>query len=264
LARRAPIALLAAICLAGGVLWLHPGAGRAEVVRKGDLIVRFGGAVAPRALPRTGTVPVGVGVEGLVRSAAHRLPPSLRRISLEINRAGVLDTRGLPVCRLSRLQATDTAGALAACGDARVGSGRIEGQVSIADQIPFPFDGRLVAFNGRTTGGHPAILAHLYAPDPVPLTFVIAFRVERIPGTFGTRLVAIVPRRTRRLNHVTRFSLHLRRTYLYEGKRHSYLSAGCPAPPGFPGATFPLLRANYRFDDGTSLTSTVVRTCKVR
>lgn len=255
---------LPALVLAAALAALLAVPARGEVVRKGDLIVSFGGSIAPRALPRSGTAPIGVSVEGRVRTADRRVPPSLRRISLEINRSGVLYDRGLPTCSIGQLQATRTAEALAACGDARVGGGHVDGQVVIPDQTPFPFHGRVVAFNGRLRAGHPAILAHLYSPVPLSLTFVIAFRVQRIPGTYGTRLVAVVPERTRRLMHVTRFALHLRRTYVYGGKRRSYLSASCPAPAGFPGTTFPLARASYAFDNGTTLSSVLVRTCHAR
>jgi hypothetical protein len=63
---------------------------------------------------------------------------------------------------------------------------------------------------------------------------------------------------------VTSFSLHLRRIYEFGGRRRSYLSAGCPAPEGFPGATFPLVRASYSFDGGIRLSSVLVRTCHAR
>jgi hypothetical protein len=235
-----------------------------EVVQKGGLIVSFGGSIAPRALPRVGTAPVGVSVSGRVRTPGRGLPPSLRRISLEVNRNGVLFRRGLPTCELSQLQATGTGQALAACGKAQVGSGAVGGVIAIPEQGPLPFHGRVVAFNGRLSDGRPAILAHLYTPQPLPQTFILAFRVERLAGTFGTRFVAVVPKRTRRITHITSFSLHLRRTYRFGGRLRSYLSAGCPAPAGFPGTTFPLVRANYRFDGGPNIGSTLVRTCRAR
>lgn len=236
----------------------------AEVARKHGLIVSFGGKVTPHVLPRAGTVPVSVTVGGRIRSADRRLVPSLRRISLEINRNGILDSRGLPVCRAARIEPSSTAQALAICGPARVGSGRVSGQVVIKGQPPFPFKGVVVAFNARGTGGRQEILAHLYSPSPIALTFVLVFSVERLAGTYGTRLVAVVPKRTRRVAHVTSFSLRLRRNYEVAGERRSYLSAGCPAPAGFPGATFPLVRAAYSFDGGTNLSSTLVRTCHAR
>ena len=236
----------------------------AEVVQKDGLIVSFAGSIAPRSLPRAGRAPVGVTVGGRVRTSSHGLPPSLRRISLEINRNGVLSGRGLPTCTAPQLQASGSAQALATCGPAQVGSGAVGGLVVIPEQPPFHFKGRVLAFNGRLRDGRPVIFAHLYSASPIPLTFVLTFTIEHTAGRFGTRLVAVVPRRTRRLTHVTNFSLHLRRLYDFGGKRRSYLSAGCPAPAGFPAATFPLVRASYRFDGGPNIASTLVRTCRAR
>lgn len=261
---RLPLLLTAVVAalLAGPAL--APQAAGGEVVQKGGMVVSFGGSVAPRSLPRGGRAPVGVTVGGQVHSAGGGLPPSLRRISLEINRVGTLSRRGLPSCGISELQTTATAQALAVCAPAQVGGGRVGGLVAIPEQRPVRFEGRVVAFNGRLPDGRPAILAHLYTPQPLPQTFILSFAIEHLRGTFGTRLVAVVPKRTRRITHITSFSLHLRRTYSAGGRRQSYLSAGCPAPPGFTGVTFPLLRASYRFDGGPSVGTTLVRTCHAR
>ncbi len=234
---------------------------RAETVRQGDLIVSFGGSISPRALPRAGTAPVGVAVSGRVRSETGGPPASLRRIALEVNRAGVLDRRGLAVCPLARILPTSTASALAACGPARVGGGRVKGVIVLPEQPATRFEGRVVAFNGRLPNGHPAILAHLYTTVPAPITFVLAFAIEPGRGQFGTRLVATVPPDTRHSAHITSFTLDLRREFTVGGVRRSYLSAGCPAPAGFPGATFPLVRAAYSFVGGKTLSSTLTRTC---
>jgi hypothetical protein len=58
--------------------------------------------------------------------------------------------------------------------------------------------------------------------------------------------------------------LTLHRTYSYRGHSRSYLSAACPALPGFPGALFPLARASFAFAGGTTLTQTLNRSCKAR
>ena len=44
----------------------------------------------------------------------------------------------------------------------------------------------------------------------------------------------------------------------------SYLSAGCPAPKGFPGATFPFAKASFAFAGKQALTSTLTRSCGAR
>jgi hypothetical protein len=54
------------------------------------------------------------------------------------------------------------------------------------------------------------------------------------------------------------------RTYSYKGRRRSFVSAGCPAPDGFPGALFTLARTTFSFAGGTKLSSTLTGQCKVR
>jgi hypothetical protein len=249
------------VALVSALLLLPAGAGRAETVRQGSLIVSFGGSISPRDLPRAGTAPVGVAISGRIRTGAGAPPPSLRRIVLEVNSAGVLDRRGLPVCPLGRILPTSTAAALGACGPALVGGGHVSGVLVLPEQTATPFEGRVVAFNGLLPNGDPAILAHLYSIVPAPITFVLAFAIEPGRGQFGTRLVATVPADTRRTAHITNFTLRLRRTFEVGEAERSYLSAGCPAPAGFPGATFPLVRASYSFVGGKTLSSTLTRTC---
>jgi hypothetical protein len=252
------------IALLGGLIasgLLVAGAG-GETVRQGSLQVSFGGSVAPKVLPRTGTTPVSVAIRGAVRTLAGGPPPSLRRIAIEVNRLGVLDRRGLPACPAGRLRASSTARALTVCGTALVGEGQVGGVLVLPEQKPTRFSGPIVAFNGRMPDGSPAILAHLYLPRPAPISFVLAFRIERGRGTFGTRLVATVPEDTRRSVHITAFSLRLHRVFEVGGERRGYLSAGCPAPEGFTSATFPLLRTSYAFVGEKTVADTLVRTCR--
>ena len=253
-------ALLGALCCCAALL-VPRAAG--ETVRQGSLQVSFGGSVSPHLLPRVGTTPIAVTIRGHVRALTADPPPSLRRIAIEVNRLGVLEHQGLPACPLSRLRASSTQTALEQCRDALVGEGQVSGVLVLPEQVPTPFGGRVVAFNGTLPDGRPGILAHLYASRPAPLTFVLAFSISRAHGTFGTRLVATVPAKTRSTAHITSFTLRLHRTYAVDGERRSYLSAGCPAPEGFPSVTFPLVRTAYSFVGQTTVSDTLVRTCQV-
>jgi hypothetical protein len=145
-----------------------------------------------------------------------------------------------------------------------VGEGRVGGVLVLPEQEPTPFGGRVVAFNGRLPDGRPAILVHLFTSRPAPLTFVLAFALGHAHGTFGTRLVATVPARTRRTAHITSFALRLGRVFSIGGEQRGYISAGCPAPAGFPSATFPLVRASYGFVGEKTVADTLVRTCHAR
>jgi hypothetical protein len=257
--KTAAIALLATLCC--GAALMVPGAG-GETVRQGSLQVSFGGSVAPHLLPRVGTTPIAVTIRGHVRGLTDAPPPSLRRIAIEVNRLGVLERDGLAACPLRRLRASSTETALEHCRAAMVGEGRVSGVLVLPEQTPTPFGGRVVAFNGTLPDGRPGILAHLYTPRPAPLTFVLAFSIARVDGTFGTRLVATVPEKTRRTAHITSFTLRLHRAYTADGERRSYLSAGCPAPEGFPSVTFPLVHTSYGFVGEKTVSDTLVRTCR--
>jgi hypothetical protein len=250
--------LLAALCCWAATA--VPGA-RGETVRQGSLQVAFGGSVAPHLLPRVGTTPIAVSIDGHVRTLSAGPPPSLRRIAIEVNRLGVLDRQGLPACPLRRLRASSTEAALRQCRAAKVGEGHVSGVLVLPEQSPTAFGGRVVAFNGTLPGGRAGILAHLFTSRPAPLTFVLAFAIGRAHGTFGTRLVATVPAKTRHTAHITDFSLTLHRDYSVDGERRSYLSAGCPAPEGFPSSTFPLVRTTYGFVGEKTVSDTLVRTC---
>lgn len=258
--RTLAIALLGTLCCAAALVVPRAGG---ETVRQGALQVSFGGSVAPHLLPRIGTTPVAVTIRGHVRALTGEPPPSLRRIAIEVNRVGVLERHGLPACPLRRLRAASTEAALEQCRDAMVGEGRVSGVLVLPEQAAAPFGGRVVAFNGTLPGGRPGILAHLYTAHPVPLTFVLAFALGHAHGTFGTRLVATVPARTRRTAHITSFTLRLHRAYTAAGEHRSYLSAGCPAPSGFSSATFPLVRTTYGFVGQKTVADTLVRTCRV-
>jgi hypothetical protein len=250
--------LLAALLLGGSVTALA----NADVVQKGGIRVSFEGSLTPHALPRQGSAPVKVAVGAKVSATAGQPPPQLRRISIAINSNGHFDPAGLPICPLREIQPSTTADALAACGSSLVGEGRFAADVIFSQQAPYPAAGKIYAFNSRLHG-RPAILAHVYGTEPVPTSFTLIFELRSTKGTYGTTLVASLPEATGNAGYITGLSLTLGRSFSAHGTSHSYLTAGCPAPEGFPGATFPFAHASFAFATGT-LTSTLTRSCKAR
>jgi hypothetical protein len=236
---------------------------QAEVVQQGHLRVSFEGRLSPTTLPRSGAAPVSVSVGGKITTTDGASPPQLRRIAIAINRVGHLNRAGLPVCRLEQIQPSTTTGALEACPDSLVGKGRFSADVLLPDQAPFPSDGEIFAFNG-TFRGRPAILAHVYGTEPAPTSYTLPFRIGRGKGTFGTMLSVSLPNVTSEWGHVTGLSLTLGRRFTYRGQSRSYLTADCPAPAGFPGASFPFARASFGFSRGLTLDSTLVRNCRAK
>jgi hypothetical protein len=234
---------------------------RAETVRKGTLQVAFAGSLSPKSLPREGVAPISVSVGGHVSTTDGSSPPQLRRITIEINRNGQLDYRGLPVCGLDQIQPSSNQGALASCHRSLVGEGSFSAEVKLPQQAPFPSNGKVLAFNG-TDHGRPVIFAHVYGTEPVPTSYTLTMKIQRAKGTFGTKLVISLPEVTTNVGFVTGIDMTLQRRFTYRGERHSYLSAACPAPKGFPGAVFPLARISFAFAGRKPLGTTLTRDCK--
>ncbi len=234
----------------------------AELTERGDLFVRFKGGIDPNALPRTHLAPIAVSVAGTVKTLSGQRPPALRMIRIELNRGGVLDSRGLPDCHYRNLVATSPAQVMDACGAALVGNGAYRARTAFPEQETFPSEGKILAFNGLYEG-HEAILAHIYGGNPVPITRIIVFRIHRTAGTFGTILTGNLPDSLNHYGYVVGIYLKLFRRYAFHGERRSYISAACAAPAGFGIATFPFARASMKFADGRRLSSTLTRSCRV-
>jgi hypothetical protein len=255
--RIAALTVLAATCLFGASL------AQAELIERGDLFVKFEGGIAPDALPRQERAPITVRVAGTIKTLSGERPPALRFISIAINRGGRIDARGLPVCRRSQIEPATAHQALAACRPALVGKGRYVGALSLPEQGAFPLQGRILAFNSIVDGQR-AILAHVYGGEPVPNSRIIVFRVHNSSGTFGTVLSADLPAELNRHGYLKLIRLNLRRDFVYRGRERSYLSAACSAPAGFNTAIFPFVRVGMTFSDGRQLSSTLIRSCRVR
>lgn len=239
-------------------------ASASEVVQKGDLRVKVSGRIAPHRLPRVGTAPIVVSVSGQISTADESRPPQLETLRIELNRHGRLDFAGLPTCPYDRIQPAASARALAACRAALVGRGNFSADVVLSGQEPYPTEGKLLVFNGRRAG-KPVLFGHIYSPHPFATSFVIPFALGHIAhGAYGTALTAILPKALGSWGYLTGLQMHLARRFAYRGQRHSFLSAGCPAPTGFSKAIFPLARASFDFGPGKRLSSVLTGTCGVR
>ncbi len=169
----------------------------AEVVQKGDVRVKFEGALTPKALPRDALTPVKVGVGAKITALDESDPPKLRKISIAINSAGKFSPSALPVCTLPDIQPSTTANAFKACGGALVGTGTFAAKILLPQQASFPAGGKLYAFNGRYHG-RPAILAHVYGTDPVPTSFTLPFVMTTTKGSSApSSLLPLAPRPAR-------------------------------------------------------------------
>ncbi len=227
-------------------------------------MVRFDGRISPHALPRSTPAPVTVNIDTTISASdGADPPPQLRKISIGINREGHIFDRGLPTCRVRKIQPTTIGAARRICGNAIVGSGHVGVRVHLPNQPPFTFTGPMLVFNARPSGSKRRLLAQVYGLRP-PSAFVLTFRVLKQRGTFGNLIRTTLPKPAQKWAYVTHFDMKLRRIYTYKGKRHSFISAACPAPDGFPGAVYPFAHGKFTFGGGRTVSETLVRDCKVR
>jgi hypothetical protein len=236
----------------------------AELVGNHSVRVAVTARLIPRSLPRHGERPVSFTIGGRISSPLRSArPPQLRRIIFAINSNGRLSTRGLPVCRIGHIQPSTSSEALSECGDSLVGHGRFFADVQLPEQSPFPSEGRMLAFNGRVRG-RPAVLAHIYGTKPAAVSYVLPFVIQHARGTFGTTLTASLPRITGEWGNITAMTMTLGGSTQKGGGFHTFLSAGCPAPPGVNVASYPLVRASFTFAGNRTLVSTLSRSCRAR
>jgi hypothetical protein len=233
----------------------------AEIVQSGDLRVSFHAGFTPTALPRERPAPISVDFEGRISTTDGSHPPALRRLRVELNSAGEVDTRGLPRCRTASLQATSSALALERCRRALVGQGTFVAQLPVERQLLV--SGRALVFNG-TVGRRPGMLIHIYVSNPVRLTLVIPIKISRRGGRFGTVLTTNVPKLAGGSASIVALKLKIGRRFSVGGERRSYLSAACAAPAGFPGAVFTFARSSFSFADGRTMHTALSRSCQVR
>ncbi len=215
------------------------GLASAQISQKGTLQVNVDGKLRPKRLPRTGTAPISVSVGGVISTTDQSLAPQLKRIRIELNRHGRLDAKGLPNCNYHRIQPGSSSHALKACRASLVGKGSFSAAITLAGQEPYPTEGKLLVFNS-VRKGKPVLYGHIYAPRPFASSFVIVFKLSKHrKGTYGTVLNAPLPKAMDSWGRLTGLKMTLARRYRFKGKRHSYLSSGCPAPKGFGGAGLP-------------------------
>jgi hypothetical protein len=219
--------------------------------------------VKPYRLPRDKPAPIAVFVAGHLQNASGGIPPQLQRLVIDVNRHGLLQSRGLPRCPPARIQPATTSRALSQCGDAVIGSGQFWANIVLPDQGAYRTQGRLLIFNGRQAG-HPVILTHIYTSHPFNSSFVIPFSIKHVSkGPYATELSASLPQALGDWGYLDRIKLTLKRKYTYKGKQLSYFNSACPAPGRAPRTSFPLALASFYFAQRKPMSATVQKTCGV-
>jgi len=237
---------------------------QAAVIQEGNVRITVLSQILPYKLPRHGTAPIAVFVSGHLAEPHGGIPPQLKQMTVEVNKHGLLQSKGLPTCSLRQIQPASTERAMSSCGDALIGSGQFWAHIVLPDQGAYPTHGRLLIFNGRQ-GGKPVIFTHIFTANPFFSSFVIPFAISKIQkGPYGTKLTASLPQALGDWGYVDRIKLTLKRKYRFKGRRLSYFNAGCPAPEGSKRTVFPLALASFAFGEGLSISAKVEKACGVK
>lgn len=198
-------------------------------LRAGNLILTFGGSVAPKKLPRQHFAPVAATVFGRIKTSDGTHPSAFREAVFDIDKNVSVNSTGLPVCKASQLEARDTKAAKRVCGKTILGSGHADLEVAFPEQAPIEIKSPLLVFNGGTHGGKTELLIHTFITVPAPAAVVTDVTLKRVhKGRFGLHGVARVPVVAGGSGSVLDFSFKVKRFYRVKGNRRSFLMARCP------------------------------------
>jgi hypothetical protein len=193
----------------------------------GNLKLTVGGGISPDKLSRTKYASVTTSLFGKIKTTDGTHPSAFREFVLDVDKDFQINVKGLPVCRPSQLEATNTKAALRACGTTELGSGIAHAEIAFPEQSPIKVASPLKVFNGGEAGGKVKLLVHTFITVPVPAAIVTDVTIARKAGG-GLHSVAHIPKIAGGSGSALDFSFKLGRTYSYKGHKVGFLEARCP------------------------------------
>lgn len=213
----------------------------------------FEGGATPKALPKKGTAPVSLTLNGKMASLNGEHLKALDTVTLDFDKAGKINTKGLASCSVAKLLSTTTKDAEKKCRSAIVGKGNVQADIALPEQPPFGASGPLVVFNG-SKGGKQELILHVYAHVPAATTFVVPVKIGKDHGKFGTKAFIDVPKIVSGNGSVTSFKAKINKKFTVGGKKQSLLNAGCPK-----GSL--AVKGDFKFAGGGDLTGELTVPC---
>ena len=251
-------ALLRTLVVAAALALLGVGIAQALTLRIGNIVITGDGGFSPTTLPKHENAPIKLFGHAKFSTTDGTRPSPLRRLVLEFDKHGAVETRGLEKCSMAKLVATTTKVARELCPDAIVGKGFGTALVELPEQKGIKASSPLTLFNGPVKHGNPTVLGHAHIDYPGPTTYVILIEVQKIHnGRYGFKTVADFPRIVNDYGSPISGHLTIGRTWKYKGKTLSYANAHCA--DGRLQA-----KAQFSFKDGSFVQGTIFKPCKVR
>jgi hypothetical protein len=218
------------------------------------LIVKFGGGVTPKKLPKHRLAPVAVGLWGKVSTDNGAQPPALRQLTIDFDRNAAVNAKGLPVCHpFPRYQGTGDLRKI--CRSAIVGSGTANFEITFPEELPKPDPGKLVIFNGGVKAGVTTLYAVAFVTVPTPNSIVTKVKIKRIDkGPYGLQAVAEIPSIAGGYGSLLDFSFKIKQLFTYKGTKQSFALARCP--DGHLSA-----KVSTTFNTGAKIEGTLTKPC---
>ncbi len=250
--------LLRALTAAALAALLTVGVAQAITLQVGNIVIVADGGFKPTKLPKRENAPIRLFGSAKFSTKDGTRPSPLRTLTLEFDKHGAIETRGLPKCTMAKLVATTVKVARRNCQGALVGKGFGTAVIELPEQRPIKASSPLSLFNGPAKHGNPTVLGHAHLDYPSPTTYVISIEIQRVHhGRYGFKTVATFPRLVNDYGSPISGHLTIGRTWKYKGKTLSYANAHCA--DGRLQA-----KGQFTFKDGSFVEGTVFRPCKVR
>lgn len=249
--------LLRTLIALGIVALVGAGAAQALKLRIGNIVIVTDGGFAPTTLPKNVDAPIKLHGFAKFSTTDGTRPSPLRTLTLEFDKHGSVETRGLQKCTMAKLVATTTKQARKTCGGAIVGTGFGTALVELPEQRGIEASSALTLFNGPVKNGNPTVLGHAHLDYPAPTTYVILIEIQKINhGRYGFKTVADFPRIANDYGSPISGHLTIGKEWTYKGKKLSYANARCA--DGRLQA-----KGQFSFKDGSFVQGTIFKPCKV-
>lgn len=252
-------AVVACAALVATTAALGAGGETPVTVKVGELELTANGGFTPTALSATKQTPIELKASGEVKEADGSHPPPAREIIIEGDKNAEVHVKGIPTCKSSQLQATDTTSAMKACGPALIGEGQTTAQVAFSEQKPIDIPSKLLLFNGGEKGGKITWFVHAYFSTPISGAIVTTVTITKHhKGPFGTLAVAKVPQIVGGSGSIVSFNLNIKKSVKVKGGGTvNPISAKCV------GGKLKV-HVEAKFEDGTKAETEVVRACTAK
>lgn len=250
--------LLSAVAVGLSMALLAGGAAQAIKLRIGEIVIVADGGFTPTKLPKRRNAPIKLHGYAKFGTVDGSRPSPLRKLTIEFDKHGAVETRGLQKCTVRKIEHTTARAARRNCRGAIVGKGFGAAVVKLPEQRPIKASTPLTLFNGPRRNGNPTVLGHGHLVYPAPTTYVVPIEIERIRnGRYGFRTVAKFPKIANDYGSPLYGRLKIGRDWKLRGRRLSYANARCA--DGRLQA-----RGEFSFKNGDSVSGTVFKPCKVR